>query len=107
MAIPTQTNIRTEPVSSTFSTHSPDQAADEERRSEHADHVPLQHERRGGKRMVAAEIHGERRGAHEQVHHAVAHGRRQHRHHHGRLAQDHPQRPLLQSGGAASAAAKR
>ena len=46
-----------------------------------------------GERVTAAEVHRERRGAHEEIHHAVADGRREDGHHDGGLAQDLADRP--------------
>ena len=67
-----------------------DQVPGEEARREHADDVPLQHERRVGE-VVAAHLHGQRRGRHQQVHHTVAQGGAQRGDEKRRLAQQHPQ----------------
>ena len=48
-----------------------DQVAGEKARHEHAEHVPLQPERRFADRMIAHH-HGERRRGHHHVHHRIA-----------------------------------
>jgi hypothetical protein len=70
MAMPTQMKLMAAPREQHVQhAHPLDEGAREERRAEHADDVPLQHECRVGERVPAAEVHGERRGAHDEVHH--------------------------------------
>jgi hypothetical protein len=78
----------------------PDQAAGEEARHEHAQHMPLEHQRRAVEGVVAL-LHGDRRGRHQQVHHAVAQRRRRHRDDEHRLPCDLAQRPPAGRPGAA------
>ncbi len=68
-----------------------DQVAGEKAGREHADHVPFEHQR-GVVERKTADLHGQRRGRHQQVHHAVAQRRAGRRHDEHRLAHDHRQR---------------
>ena len=69
-----------------------DQVAGEEARRIHAEHVPLDAERRLGHRMAAAD-HGERRRRHDQVHHDIAHDAAGDGDDEQWLAHDHRERP--------------
>jgi hypothetical protein len=68
------------------------QRAREERRAVHADHVPLEHQRRVVEMMVVC-AHRQRRRRHHQVHDAVREHGREHGDDEYRLAHDHAQRP--------------
>ena len=63
-----------------------DQVTGKKSGREHANHVPFEHDGRVLKTQAAL-LHGQRRGGHQQVHHAIAQGSRHAGHHKHWLAQ--------------------
>jgi hypothetical protein len=88
-----QANISTTPASEDVEhAEALDQAAGEEGRPVHAQHMPLQDEG-GVAEGQAADVHRQGRRRHQQVHGAVAQRGGQHGDDEGRLARDFGQRP--------------
>ena len=74
-----------------------DQVPGEKTGCKHANHMPLQHQRRVRKGQ-AADLHGDRCGGHQEVHHAITERAGRGRHDENRLAHDHAQRAPARAG---------